>query len=607
MRKDGTAFSVEVHGSRFTYRGRPHTLGVIRDITERVEAYQLLEQRVEERTRELSTLLQISRNVASTLDPGPLLGLILEQLNAVVQYTGASVLTLEGDEFRQVEYRGPAPREQALALRIPLDTASAFWGMLSSRQPIAIADVRGDSPDAREYRRVLGEEILQRVGYVRAWLGVPLVVKDRVIGILALASGEVGHFTAEHARLVTAIATQAAVAIENARLYERAQEATALAERRLRELEALYRADAELYRSLRLDDVLNALVGVATEILQADKSTVMVWDEPRERLVVGAVQGFAPETVARMIHAPGEGVTSRVALTGQPIAVEDALSDPRVAHRITDREGIRSLVHVPIVVDGEVFGVFGVNYCQPHPVGADVQRLLLALAQRAALAIENARLYEQAQQVGILEERQRLARELHDSVSQALYGIALGARTARTLLDRDPSQVARPLEYVLSLAEAWLAEMRALIFELRPESLETEGLVAALDKQAAALRARHQIEVRADLGAEPALPLEWKEALYRIAQEATHNTVKHARAGAIDLRLRCDDGVCVLEVADDGIGFDPSGSFPGHLGLRSMRERAERLGGALELRSAPGAGTHLRALIPTGARVKREA
>src|SRR5213078_3825441 len=140
-----------------------------------------------------------------------------------------------------------------------------------------------------------------------------------------------------------------------------------------------------------------------------------------------------------------------------------------------------------------------------------------------------------AQAKAALEERQRLARELHDSVSQALFGISLGARTARALLAQDPARAAEPIDYVQSLAEAGLAEMRALIFELRPESLESEGLVAAISKQAAALRARHQIEVRADLGAEPALPLERKEALYRIAQEATHNTVKHARAGAIDL------------------------------------------------------------------------
>jgi signal transduction histidine kinase len=274
------------------------------------------------------------------------------------------------------------------------------------------------------------------------------------------------------------------------------------------------------------------------------------------------------------------------------------MTDPRVVHRITDPEGIRSLVHVPIVVDGEVFGVFGVNYVRQRDVGEEEQRLLLALAQRAALAIENARFYERAQRAAALEERQRLARELHDSVSQALYGMALGARTARTLLDRDPKRVAEPLDYVVALAEAGLAEMRALIFELRPESLAQEGLVAALGKQVEALRARHGLAVAADLGAEPELALEAKEALYRIAQEALHNTVKHARAGRVELQLTADAREIVLEVCDDGVGFDPGAAFPGHLGLESMRERAARLGGTVEIASAPGRGTRLRARLP---------
>src|SRR4051794_616316 len=128
------------------------------------------------------------------------------------------------------------------------------------------------------------------------------------------------------------------------------------------------------------------MVTVATEILGADKSTVLVWDDAREHLIVGAAIGFRPETVARMVHAPGEGITGLVAVTGQPLAVADAATDPRVAHRITDGEGISSLIHVPLVVGGAVFGVFGVNYCRPHPVGAEEQRVLFALAQRASLA-----------------------------------------------------------------------------------------------------------------------------------------------------------------------------------------------------------------------------
>jgi signal transduction histidine kinase len=215
------------------------------------------------------------------------------------------------------------------------------------------------------------------------------------------------------------------------------------------------------------------------------------------------------------------------------------------------------------------------------------------------VALENARLFSEARGKAALEERQRLARELHDSVSQALYGIALGARTARKLVDQNPQLVADPLEYVLSLADAGLAEMRALIFELRPESLESEGLVAALEKQAAALRARHEIEVEVALCEEPEASLEVKEAIYRIAQEALHNTVRHARANNVTIKMVCEGGrILKLEVSDDGVGFETGGEFPGHLGLRSMRERAQRLGGTLTIESSPGAGTAVRVLIP---------
>jgi signal transduction histidine kinase len=194
-------------------------------------------------------------------------------------------------------------------------------------------------------------------------------------------------------------------------------------------------------------------------------------------------------------------------------------------------------------------------------------------------------------------ERRRLARELQDAVVQALYGIVLGARTARTLLDRAPGQAAEPLEYVLALAEAGLAETRALICELRPEALQTEGLVGALAKQTAPLSARYGVEVHADLCEEPELPLDVKDALYRIAQEAMHNAVRHAQAGRIDVRLTQQAGTIVLEVCDDGTGFDLTGSLPEHRGLRSMRERATHLGSTLEIESAPGRGTCIRAAI----------
>ncbi|MCA9857603.1 MAG: sensor histidine kinase, partial [Dehalococcoidia bacterium] len=230
--------------------------------------------------------------------------------------------------------------------------------------------------------------------------------------------------------------------------------------------------------------------------------------------------------------------------------------------------------------------------------GPDDAELATAVANQAAIALENARLFAEASTVAALEERQRLARELHDSVSQALYGIALGAQTARQLVESDPARAVDPIEYVASLAEAGLAEMRALIFELRPESLASEGIVSALEKQVAATRARYGVAVVADLPEEPDVPLRVKEALYRIAQEAMHNTIKHARASRIDIRLAASAERTQLEIRDDGSGFVADGDFPGHLGLRSMRERAEAVGGTLTIVSTPGTGTTVRADVP---------
>ena len=197
-----------------------------------------------------------------------------------------------------------------------------------------------------------------------------------------------------------------------------------------------------------------------------------------------------------------------------------------------------------------------------------------------------------------MEEQQRLALELHDSVSQALYGIALGAHAAREQLDCAPDKLQGTLDYILALSETAVAQVRALVFELRPDSIEEEPLGVALSRLVETSLARNGTAVRLDLGEEPSLSLAAKEAFYRVAQEALRNAIKHASAKTIELRLRADDEWITLEVQDDGIGFDPTGRFPGHLGLQSMRERVSEVGGELEIESCPSQGTRLRARVP---------
>lgn len=240
------------------------------------------------------------------------------------------------------------------------------------------------------------------------------------------------------------------------------------------------------------------------------------------------------------------------------------------------------------------------------PISINSEACVLALAhditerQRSEIALRmaQAELERETRERTTLQERQRLARELHDSVSQALYGISLGAHTANSLFDSDREKVREAISYVLTLAQAGLTEMRALIFELRPESLELEGLVNALTKQTAAVTARHGIEVRLNLCEEPDLSLMVKEALYRIAQEAIQNSVKHSRTKSLEVNLRRTDTGYQLEVCDKGVGFNADAIYPGHLGLRSMQERAANIGGQINITSKIDVGTKIQVCVP---------
>jgi PAS domain S-box-containing protein len=367
------------------------------------------------------------------------------------------------------------------------------------------------------------------------------------------------------------------------------------AARRLRELEALYEADETLHRSLQLEDVLQALANLATYILEADKTSVLVWDESHERLIPGATRGFRPESVAGMSHALGEGITGTVALTRQPIAVQDVASDPRVIHEITDPEGICSLLHVPIQVDGEVFGVFGVNYCHEHRFTGAEERLLVALAERAAVAIANARQYAQARYTATVDERQRLARELHDAVTQTLFAAGLNAQALPQVWAADPQEGQRCVEELQRLTWGALAEMRTVLVELRPAAMTEMELGDLLRQLAQAAIARAPaLDVAVTIEGQRKLPPDVQVVFYRVAQEALSNVVKHADARRVTVRLVSRSYGAELEVADDGRGFDPPAIPAGHLGVGIMRERTESIGGVLTIDSLPARGTLLR-------------
>jgi signal transduction histidine kinase len=356
-----------------------------------------------------------------------------------------------------------------------------------------------------------------------------------------------------------------------------------------------------------LERVLNKLLPVVDytggAILRLEDGAFTIW----------AYHGpFSQESMLHHSYSTDSIIARRLIEEQKPVLISDVSDDSALAVAFreatglhTDRiEYIRSWLGIPLVTRERVIGMLALHHREPAIYTRQNADLAMTFGNHVAVAIDNARLYEKAQRLAVLQERQRLSRELHDSVSQALYGIALGARTARKLLDRTKlgsqsrAALADPIDYILSLSEGGLAEMRALIFELRPESLESEGLVAALAKQATALQARHGIEVTTHLGDEPGASLPAKEALYRVTQEALHNVVKHAGATRLEVSLSTEDGQIALEIWDNGKGFDLNGSFSGHLGLQSMRERVEQVGGTLNMTSSPGSGTRIVAVVP---------
>jgi signal transduction histidine kinase len=256
---------------------------------------------------------------------------------------------------------------------------------------------------------------------------------------------------------------------------------------------------------------------------------------------------------------------------------------------------------VPIVARDGVIGAF---YLTEKEGAAEFddgdQQLIEMLAAHAAIAIENARLYERSRELSIVEERNRLARDLHDSVTQKLFGVVLTAEAASTLAERDPARAQEQLARLRELAQEAMDELRSLVFELRPAALEAEGLAATLRKHVDVLRRVHgrEIGLRVAGGAKASPRVEGE--VFRIAQEALGNALRHARAGRVDVSLDTGDGGIVLVVADDGEGFDAGAPAlrARRLGLTSMEERARSTGGTLAIDSQPGAGTTIRLEVP---------
>jgi signal transduction histidine kinase len=310
-----------------------------------------------------------------------------------------------------------------------------------------------------------------------------------------------------------------------------------------------------------------------------------------------ADRGLSEEFIRHTNRLPLEAsVAGQAAKQGQPVVMQVHDCPDGELRDLVKNEGLQLLISIPLMVHRRPVGAINLGTHNPRSFAAEELSLLAAIGHQIGVAVENARLYEQAQQLAIMKERNRLARDLHDSVTQALYGVTLYSEAAaRQLLLGETDMAVEHLYEIRSTAQESLREMRLLIFELRLPMLKQEGLAAALQARLEAVEGRVGLETefRADLDGR--LPPNIEEGLYRIAQESLNNALRHAHAHTVSVCLHQNRKTVILEISDDGVGFNPeTDQEQGGFGLRSMDERAARLGTELEVKSRPGEGTTIR-------------
>jgi signal transduction histidine kinase len=425
---------------------------------------------------------------------------------------------------------------------------------------------------------------------MRGFLGVPVTTRGQVYGNLYLTEKHGGEdFDADDERALILLATQAGVAIENAYLYEEAQD-------RAQRLEAIREITTAILAGTDTGQLLGLVVGHARALVGADLATLAL-PAGDERLVIEAADGQLADQL-RGTTFPAQGsVTGEVIGTGKAVVLADAASDPRTAQPIV-AAGLGPAVFIPLAVRGHTLGSLTVANARGGALlrEAEVQ-LVETFAEQAAVALEYARLQGELKRLAVLEDRERIAKELHDGAIQALFAVGLGLQGS-VLLAGDPELRGRLQDAVEELDRV-IRDLRNYIFGLRPGILADRQLDQALHSLVSDFGQRSGVLAIAEIDPQVAAELGGRAGeVVQLAREALSNVSRHAQAATCRVSLYQDQEQAVLEVDDDGHGFDPAQVTGTGQGLGNLRERAERLGGKAEIHSSPGQGTRIRVEIP---------
>ena len=560
-----------------------------------------------------ATLNRIGKLIASTLELDDLLETAVTAIDEELSYSNTAVLLVdpENPDTLVLSARSGIYADNVKGPYRQSIDEGIVGAAARSRRPVFIPDVRQDS-------RYLP---IPNAGDIRSELALPIVAGNRLLGVLNV---ETTHsIDRDEAADLELVADQLGVAISNAHYFEQMQ-------RNLAETQLLYETSRRMTNAFDVDDVIEAyLQHVAVRGRYVCTVALYEFDELGERTAVLVRGVWSPDEGLRLVRE--RLPYARDALDppldqGQTVLMADVQTDPRAndqLRRLQAESGRSAVAFIPLIVRRTRIGVVILTYPTVYQWRESDLWPYQVTAAQLATAIDTRRqqllLVQSSQEVAVLRERQRLARELHDSVTQLIFSMTLVGQSVAPAWERDPDAGKQRVNRLLELSQSALAEMRALLFELRSSDsdrlplparsgvtlpgitrLQRDGLIAALSQHVQSLKLERPA-ITLDAGHYQPQALEKEIALFRIAQEALNNTVKHAAAERVDVHLAVAEKAVCLRVEDDGAGFEQKSEenrSPNSLGLRTMRERAEALDGRLDIRSTPGQGTIVKAWLP---------
>jgi PAS domain S-box-containing protein len=551
---------------------------------------------IHRRAQDLEALEAISSGLRQAGTREAMMQFIVKKSVEALSCDAGALLQVEG---RSLVLKAEYGRSTGLLGRPHPVVTCAHWQAVKTGEPLYVTDegagLRPAQQSGSPYQCEICDAMMRDMA---TGVVIPLKTAEATIGLLHLVFASRREFSDQKRHMLATIAEITGSALHRAGILDTLELRVA---DRTRELAALYDVTAVSSEALDLQTMLERSLERVLKAMRSSTATIHLLDERGETLSLAAYQTIAPAGPAEIdFSTPAPHVKEWLIVRGEPLIIPDMSSGSQMFWA-TGVSRACTYAGAPMRARGRRLGMLSVVRDADQQFSVEEVALLASIADQVAITVENARLHQHAEQMAIVEERARLARELHDSVTQCLSSVRLLAQAASDFGEAGEwGRVKHYLERIRDTGGQALKEMRLLLYELQPPSTEQEDLVEMLTRRFEAVEERAGVNVRLLTENWLRLPASTEEALSRITQEALNNALKHSGASMVTIVLRGNPDGADLEVNDNGMGFDPdSVKRKGGIGLLSMQQRAERLGGGLTIRSAPGEGTSIKVNLRT--------